>query len=321
MDNWLLLAGLGAAALALPVIFYMGRLMERRAAHRAKATAQDIADRLLADARRDAESFRASLITSGKDELTKAREVWEAEVVRRREEISRSERRMEERDRQLERKVELTERRERELESKLSSVAALEQRVAGQEQELRNLVAEGHKRLEAVAGLSAAEAKRELLRSVEDEAKADAANLVRTLKEQARRDADKEAKKIVAIAIQRIAAEQASESTIASVTLPNDEMKGRIIGRAQARDGLELAMTLGDEVTKLGLLPGDLLLQRGDRRELRFELALAPLGHLDLPVQLLVPLLQAPLAARDLLAPAHDFGLPDLAGLGELFLA
>jgi ribonuclease Y len=238
MENWVVLVGLGVVAVAAPAVFYLGRLMERRAAHQARATGQDLADKLLADARKDAEAFRQSLITSGKEELSKAREVWESEAARRREEIGKSERRLEDRDKQLERKVDLTERRERDLEAKHTSMTALEQRVSAQEQalrvqeqELKALAGEQQRKLEAIAGLSAADAKRELVQAVEVEAKAEAAQLVRTLKEAARRDADKEAKKIVAIAIQRIAAEQTSETTIASVTLPNDEMKGRIIGR------------------------------------------------------------------------------------------
>ena len=231
MENWYFVVGFGVAAVAALTFFYVGRKMERRAAQRARQSAQDVADRLMADARKDAEAFRQSLISSGKEELTKARDTLETEVVRRRDEVVRSERRLEERERQLERKVDLTERREAELQSKLSSVGQLEQKVAGQEQELRGLVVEQRRRLEAVAGLSQADAKKELLRSIEDEARAEAAQLVRTLKEQARREADTEAKKIVATAIQRIAAEQTSETTISTVTLPNDEMKGRIIGR------------------------------------------------------------------------------------------
>ncbi|HEY2806723.1 MAG TPA: ribonuclease Y [Gemmatimonadales bacterium] len=231
MENQAVLVGLGVAAVAGLTFFFIGRMLERRVAIKSRLTATDIADRLLADARKDAEAFRQTLVTSGKDELSKAREIWEAEALRRREEVTRSERRLEDRDKQLERKVEVAERRERELETKLAAVTAVETRVGAQEQELRQLTLEHHRRLEALAGLSAADARKELLRSVEDEAKAEAANLVRTLKDQARRDADKEAKMILAIAIQRIAAEQTSESTIAAVTLPNDEMKGRIIGR------------------------------------------------------------------------------------------
>src|SRR5262245_46922734 len=103
MDNWLVLVGFGLAAVAVPTFFYIGRVLERRSAQRARQGSQDVADRLLADARRDAEAFRQTLITSGKDELTRARESLEAEMGRRREEVSRSERRLEERDRQLER--------------------------------------------------------------------------------------------------------------------------------------------------------------------------------------------------------------------------
>jgi ribonuclease Y len=92
-------------------------------------------------------------------------------------------------------------------------------------------VADRKRRLEAVAGLSAADAKKELVRSIEEEAKSEAAALVRNLREQAKREADREGKQIVALAIQRIAADHTAESTVAAVTLPNDEMKGRIIGR------------------------------------------------------------------------------------------
>src|SRR5439155_4560462 len=86
-------------------------------------------------------------------------------------------------------------------------------------------------RLEQVAGLSAQDAKQELVRQLEDGARNDAAALVRDIKEQAKKNADREAKKIVALAIQRIAADQTAESSVAAVPLPSDEMKGRIIGR------------------------------------------------------------------------------------------
>ncbi len=231
MPNWLIPVGLGLFAVAGSALFVLGRVLERRSQRQAHATGKEVADRLLADARRDAEAFRQSLVDSGRQEVAKARESVEAESGRRREEWSRTERRLEERERQLERKVDMAERREKELDGKLTKVAALEQTVAAQEAELRQLGVEQRRRLEAVAGLTSSEAKRELLRTVEDEAKAEAANLVRNLKEQARRDADKEAKKVLATAIQRIAADQTAETVVSTVTLPSDEMKGRIIGR------------------------------------------------------------------------------------------
>jgi len=90
---------------------------------------------------------------------------------------------------------------------------------------------EARSRLEKIAGLTAQEAKQELLRRLEDEARNEAAALARDLKEQARKSADKEAKKILALAIQRLAPESTAESTVSAVALPSDEMKGRIIGR------------------------------------------------------------------------------------------
>ncbi len=227
-----LLVAVGATGTAAGLaFFFVGRWVERRIAARAKATAEALADRILADARRDAEAFRTSLVVSGKEELAKAREAWEAEVGRRREEIDRIERRLEEREDVLEKKLQLLERRDRDLEARHTQAAAVEQRAAAHEAEAAGLVAERKRRLESMAGLSAVDAKKELVRSIEEEAKADAAALVRTVRDEAKREADKEAKKIVALAIQRIAADHTAETTVAAVVLPNDEMKGRIIGR------------------------------------------------------------------------------------------
>jgi ribonuclease Y len=106
-----------------------------------------------------------------------------------------------------------------------------EKMVADRQAELEQLLASERTRLESLAGLSAAEAKLELIRRLEEEAHADAANRLREIREAARRNADREAKKIVALAIQRIAAEHTAETTVSAVSLPNDEMKGRIIGR------------------------------------------------------------------------------------------
>ena len=93
------------------------------------------------------------------------------------------------------------------------------------------MVGEERRRLEQLAGLSAAEAKAELIRRMEEEAQADAANRLREIRESAKRNADREAKKIVALAVQRIAADHTAEITVSAVALPKDEMKGRIIGR------------------------------------------------------------------------------------------
>ncbi len=99
------------------------------------------------------------------------------------------------------------------------------------EGELEKLSAEARRRLEQLAGMSAQDAKAEMISRLAEEAHADAANQLREIRESARRNADREAKKIVALAVQRIASEHTSEISVSSVSLPNDEMKGRIIGR------------------------------------------------------------------------------------------
>src|SRR6266516_2999105 len=180
MPDWLaIVAALTGGGVAAGAAFYIvGRHVERRVvAAAARAVAADN-ERLLADARQ-------RMVLAAKEELLRAREVWDEEVGRRRREIERRE-------------------------------DQTAQQLAG---------------LEQVAGLTAPEAKQELLRGLEDEARGEAAALARDLKEQAKKNADREAKKILAVAIQRIAAEHTAESTVSAVALPSDEMKGRIIGR------------------------------------------------------------------------------------------
>ena len=197
----------------------------------AKATAEETAKRIVSDGEREAENLRKSAIVSGKEELIKLREQFESEVRGRREEVEREERRITERETVLDRKSDVLEQRDRELGRRASDFGRREKTVIQREEELTALLADERRRLEQMAGMSAQDAKAELIRRIEEEAQADAASRVREIREAARRNAEREAKKIVALAIQRIAAEHTAETTVSAVSLPNDEMKGRIIGR------------------------------------------------------------------------------------------
>jgi len=229
-------AALGVLVVVAAAVFFVlgrraGQSAERRRQQAARATGEDAARRVVADAEREAESLRKSAVLAGKEELIKAREEWEGEARRRREEIEREDRRVQERESGVERRVEQLDQRDRELGRRASELGRKEKQVAERQQELDRLVADERHRLEQLAGLSADDAKGELMRRMEEEAQADAANRIREIREAARRNAEREAKKIVALAIQRIAAEHTAETTVAAVALPNDEMKGRIIGR------------------------------------------------------------------------------------------
>ncbi|GAC1516715.1 MAG: ribonuclease Y [Gemmatimonadaceae bacterium] len=229
-------AALGVLCVVVSAVFFIvGRRMGESAVMRreaeAKATASDSASRILSEAQREAENVRKGAIVAGKEEVMKAREVWELEARGRREELEREERRIHEREVTLDRKFDVLDQRDKEIGRRASEVGRKEKGIDARELELTTLVADERRRLEQMAGLSAQEAKAELMRRLEDEAQADAANKVREIRETARRSAEREAKKIVALAIQRIAAEHTAETTVSTVALPNDEMKGRIIGR------------------------------------------------------------------------------------------
>jgi ribonuclease Y len=232
---WLTAAGILLFAIAGAVFFYIGRKLGGRAELerqlQAKATAEETSKRIVGEAERESESLRKTAILSGKEELMRLREGWEVEVRGRREEIEREERRVDEHEGQLNRKYDLLEQRERETTKRIETVATREKTLGDREQELDKLLGDERRRLEQLAGLSAADAKAELVHRMEEEAHADAANKIREIRETAKRNAEREAKKIIALAIQRIAAEQSVEATVSAVSLPNDEMKGRIIGR------------------------------------------------------------------------------------------
>jgi ribonuclease Y len=235
MNENALLAALGVAALALPALFVLGRRIgssseiKRQAA--AKATAEETARRIVTDAEREAENLRKSAVVAGKEELIKLREAFEGEVRGRRGEVEREEKRLAERETTLDRKYDVVEQRDKDLSRRASEFGRREKMVTDREEELKKLITDERQRLEQLAGISAHDAKAELMRRLEEEAQADAANKLREIRERARRDAEREAKKIVALAIQRIAAEHTAESTVSAVSLPSDEMKGRIIGR------------------------------------------------------------------------------------------
>lgn len=226
-----LVAALGAGGLAGAAFFFIGRRVERKVAQAAGRAAEQQAQRVLEQARRDAEAARHEAVLAAREEIVRARELWEQEVQRRRRDVEHLERRCEEREQALDRRAALLEERELELENRERSVADRERHVRDTEDELSRILAEQRSRLEQIAGMTAAEAKAELMRQMTEEAKSEAAAIVRDIREEAKRTAEREAKKIVTLAIQRLAPEITAENSVSVVALPNDEMKGRIIGR------------------------------------------------------------------------------------------
>jgi ribonuclease Y len=236
------LAGIAAGLAVVLVFLIIHRRNQRRAAGSVLATAQREAaalrsetareaERLRAEGVRAAEASKAETVLAAKMETLQLREALDRELQRKREEWERVERRAEERSRGQDKKVEEMNARERSLDKREETLGQKELALRAREGEADRLAQEQRARLERIAGLTAEDARREILQRVEDEARGQGAALARDIKEQARKSADREARRIIAIATQRLAAEHTAESTVAAVPLPNDEMKGRIIGR------------------------------------------------------------------------------------------
>jgi ribonuclease Y len=211
--------------------FLLGRGRERARQAREREAARDEASQIRKRAREEAESTKESALLSGKEEAFRLREAWEKEEDRRREEIERLERRHDERSEFLDRKFDSLSEREGKQEDRSRELDREEQSLRDRTQNVKALEDEANQRLEGLAGISGEEAKQQLMDAMLDEAKAEAANSLREIKEEAARTADREAKKILALSIQRMAADQTAETTVSVVQLPSDEMKGRIIGR------------------------------------------------------------------------------------------
>ncbi len=225
------LAGVAAALAGSLLFILLYTRNQRRSATGILTVARADAERVRSEGQREADAAKVDLLLGAKMEALKLREDLDREILRRREEWDRLERRAEERARTQERKLEEIEARERGAAHREEALTQRELSLRSREGEADRLAQEQRIKLERIAGLTAEDARREILQRVEDEARGQAAALVRDIKEQARRTADRDARRIISMAIQRLGAEHTAESTVAAVALPSDEMKGRIIGR------------------------------------------------------------------------------------------
>jgi ribonuclease Y len=225
------LIGVAAGVVSALAVVAVSLRRQRREATGILGSARADAERVRADAVRESEAARAEVLVAARMEALKQREDLEREGQRRREEWERLERRADERARHLERRLEELETRDRGLGTREETLGRREQALRAREGEADRLAQEQRVKLERIAGLSTEDARREILQRVEDEARTQAQALARDIREQAKRGAERDARRIISMAIQRLAAEHTAESTVAAVPLPSEEMKGRIIGR------------------------------------------------------------------------------------------
>ncbi len=201
-----------------------GYFIRRALAGSRAATAEREAERLVRDARREAETILKEARLEAKEEVHKVRSEVEEELRERRAELAGAEQRMIQREEQLEARAVEQDRRDQSLRDREANIEKLTEEVEAARQEIVGT-------LERVSGMSTAQAREELLKRTEEEARHDMAKLVRQVEEEARREADRRARNILSLSIQRTAANHVAETTVSVVNLPSDDMKGRIIGR------------------------------------------------------------------------------------------
>ena len=213
-----------AGAALFGVGFGMGIVTRKKTAEREIGSAEQEATRLINEAIRSGESRKKEMLLEAKDEIHKSRTEYEKEVKERRAEISKQERRLQQKEENLDKKTENFEKKEEDLARRLEELAAAKEEVAA--------VKKAHlATLEQISGLSQEQAKAQLLANVEQEIRHETALKIMQIEQELKDEADEKAREILSIAIQRCAADHAAEATVSVVALPNDEMKGRIIGR------------------------------------------------------------------------------------------
>ncbi|MCP4566244.1 MAG: ribonuclease Y [FCB group bacterium] len=218
-------------ALAVIVSSSLAWYLSRRIGERKLANAEEAARKIIADAEKDANMRTKEAILEAKDEKYKAKAGLEREVQNKRNEFNKIERRIVDKERDLNQKLEAHSSREQKLHDNEKTVSARIKGIETRETELDKLITDHNIQLERISGITAEEAKRILIENMTNRAKIEAAALAKEIKEKAEQEAEKEAKEIIVQAIQRCAADNTVESTVSVVNLPNDEMKGRIIGR------------------------------------------------------------------------------------------
>jgi ribonucrease Y len=192
---------------------------------------ENLAKKILDEARKDAEAVKKETALQAKDQLFQMKVEFDKESKERRSELNSLEKRLLQKEEHLEKKIGILDGKEAELNNRQKAIEALDKEIKEKDAYYQGLIQEQRINLERLAGISSEEARNLLLKNMEREIRTDAARMVKRIETEAREFADKKAKEIIGLAIKRYASEYVAEQTVSVVNLPNEEMKGRIIGR------------------------------------------------------------------------------------------
>ena len=208
-----------------------GFLVRKRFSEARIVSAKEAARHIIEEAEKEADILKKEALLQAKEKFYQEKAEFEKETVEKRQEIQNLEKRISQKESHLDKKVELIEVKENEILRKEKALAQQEKNIGEQEKKVVALLEKQRAQLESIAKMSSEEAKRLLMEAMENEAKHESAKRIKRIEEEAREQADKKAKEIISLAIQRYAGEYVAEKTVSVVNLPNEEMKGRIIGR------------------------------------------------------------------------------------------
>lgn len=218
-------------AVLLALFFYLGWWFNSKVGKKSIASAEARAEQIIQDAQKEANNLKREKLLEVKDEWYKKKVEFDNEVNQKKQKLANLEKQLLAREENSEKRYDLIIQKEREVRKLEKELAELKTSLDQRAEEIKRLEAEQNEKLEKISGLTSEEAKKILINNMIDEAKTDAAQIVKEIYDKAKADAKKEAQKIIVQAIQRTAADHSIESTVSVVQIQNDEMKGRIIGK------------------------------------------------------------------------------------------
>ncbi|MGA1844346.1 MAG: ribonuclease Y [bacterium] len=213
------------------VCIFIGYFIRKKLSETRLVNAEAMAKKLVADAEKEASNRLREAALEAKDLIYKARSEFEKETRDRRVELQGIEKRLTQKGENIDRKADLLDKKENELGNRIKQVTTREKDLREKEEEYTQLIQKERRILENISGLTSEEAKNILISHMEADARHEAAKTIKKIEDEAKETATKKAKEIISLSIQRYAADQVVESTVSVVDLPNNEMKGRIIGR------------------------------------------------------------------------------------------
>ena len=229
------------------IAFISGWLSNKKIGQAKVANAEKMAEKIIKDAENTVSTLKKEKLLEVKDEWIRLKQNFENETKSRRNELIKLEKQLANREINMDRKVDLLTNKEKKLNHLEKSLRERETKVSKLGDELERIIKQQNEKLEKISGISNEEAKKILMENLIDKAKQEAAQIIKDIKDEARQNASREAKEIIIQAIQRTAADHSVETTVSVVNLPNDEMKGRIIGR-EGRNIRAFETTTGIEV-------------------------------------------------------------------------